>query len=96
MDPKQDDQDTIFLEMIVTDLARRAMQLPADERQAFIMEEIGKVCTIFDEKYGEHPNPLELNGKLRSWVRTLVWTLANPRSSYKPFAISPGSQKPLT
>ena len=89
MDETQGAQDREFLELIVLDMATRATQLPPDERQAFIMSQIDQIRTIFDEKYGEHPNPLELDGKLRNWVRAFVWKLANPRSSYKPLATSP-------
>ncbi len=52
MDPNQDDQDRLFLEMVVTDLARRAMQLPPSKRYAFIMDEIVAVRVTYDEKHG--------------------------------------------
>ena len=72
MDPKQDDQDRIFLEMIVTDLARRAMQLPPTERYTFIMDEIVAVCVTYEEKHGPHTNIRELDRRLRAWGQTLV------------------------
>ena len=72
MDPKQDDQDRIFLEMIVTDLARRAMQLPPTERYAFIMDEIVAVRVAYEDKHGRHPNISELDRNLRAWAQNLV------------------------
>ncbi len=72
MDPNQDDQDRLFLEMVVTDLARRAMQLPPSERYAFIMDEIVAVRVVYEEKYGRHPNIFELDRNLRAWAQTLV------------------------
>jgi hypothetical protein len=38
--------------MVVTDLARRAMQLPPSKRYAFIMDEIVAVRVTYDEKHG--------------------------------------------
>ncbi len=72
MDPKQDDQNRLFLEMIVTDLARRAMQLPPSERYAFIMDEIVGVRVAYEDKHGRHPNISELDRSLRAWAQTLV------------------------
>ena len=72
MDPKQDDQDTIFLAMIVADLARRAMQLPPSDRYAFIMDEIIEVRVAYDKKHGRHGNISELDRNLRSWAQNLV------------------------
>ena len=72
MDPKQDEQDRIFLEMIVTDLARRAMQLPPTERYAFIMDEIVAVRVAYEDKHGRHPNISELDRNLRAWAQSLV------------------------
>ena len=72
MDPKQNNQDSIFLEMIVTDLARRAMQLPPSERYAFIMDEIVAVRVAYEDKHGRHPNTSELDRSLRAWAQTLV------------------------
>ena len=72
MDPKQNNQDSIFLEMIVTDLARRAMQLPPSERYAFIMDEIVAVRVAYEDKHGRHPNISELDRNLRAWAQNLV------------------------
>ena len=72
MDPREDDQDRIFLEMIVTDLARRAMQLPPSERYAFIMDQIVGVRVAYEDKHGRHPNISELDRSLRAWAQTLV------------------------
>ena len=78
MDPKQDDQDQIFLEMIVTDLARRAMQLPPSERYAFIMDEIVAVRVAYEDKHGRHPKMHELDRNLRAWAQSLVKILEEP------------------
>ena len=72
MDPKQNDQDSIFLEMIVTDLARRAMQLPPSERYAFIMDEVVEVRVAYEDKHGRHPHMHELDRNLRAWAQNLV------------------------
>ena len=81
MDPREDDQDRIFLEMIVTDLARRAMQLPPSERYAFIMDEIVAVRVVYEDKHGRHPNTNELDRSLRAWAQTLVKHLEEPSST---------------
>ena len=78
MDPKQDDQDRLFLEMVVADLARRAMQLPPSERYAFIMDEIIEVRVAYEKKHGRHGNILELDRKLQAWAQTLVKLLEKP------------------
>jgi hypothetical protein len=78
MDPKQDNPDRIFLELTVTEMARRAMQLPPGERYAFIMEEIIEVRVAYEKKHGRHGNILELDRKLQAWAQTLVKLLEKP------------------
>ncbi len=78
MDTKQHNPGQAFLELVVTDVANRALQVSPDKRFLFIMGEIDKICAANDARYGHHPNLLDRDRKLRQWAQAFVKMLESP------------------